>query len=283
MASSTQTGAVYGVGTYGTDQYGIANISIAVDGVQAVGTTDPDIVITADANHVITSVQGVSANGGVGQVIGNAVEEPTGVQATGTVDTVNVAHNARPTFDGVEGTGSVGTVTTTADSNVGVTTPSVISTGVDQAIVVADSNFEVSGVEGTTSVGTPTQVTVNRVPVTGVEGTGEIGDPVIGNNAIPALIDSDTVVSTGSIGTVSTTAAAVPEPTGVSTTGAVGTSTIVAGAILELSQVTGTSQHENVTVSETQNVFNVANRSAIRVTAKVPPSPPRIVYVGRAA
>lgn len=282
MASSTQTGAIYGIGTYGTAQYGIANISTVVDGVQAVGTTDPDIVITADANHVITSVQGVSANGGVGQVIGNAVEEPTGVEATGTAGTVAVAHNARPTFDGVEGTGAVGTVVTTADSVVETTAPARIDTGVDQAIVVADSNFEVTGVEGTSALGTPTQVTVNRVPVTGIEATGAIGDPVIGNNAVPALIDSDTVVSTGSVGTVTITAAAVPEPTGVSGTGAVGTVVLVAGAITELSQVTGTAQHGSVTVSETQNVFDVANRSALRV-AKVPPAPPRIVYVGRAA
>mgnify|MGYP000321363434 CR=1 FL=1 len=120
------------------------------------------------------------------------------------------------------------------------------------------------------------------MPVTGIEATGAIGDPVIGNNAVPALIDSDTVVSTGSVGTVTIPAAAVPEPTGVSGTGAVGTVVLVAGAITELSQVTGTAQHGSVTVSETQTVFDVANRSALRV-AKVPPAPPRIVYVGRAA
>ena len=70
--------------------------------------------------------------------------------------------------------------------------------------------------------------------------------------------------------------------TGVEATVSPGTVTISDSAQPTFDSLTITSVVSGVTISATQNVFNVANRSAVRL-ARVPPAPPRIVYVGRAA
>jgi len=76
-----------------------------------------------------------------------------------------------------------------------------------------------------------------------------------------ANVSLSSVEATGTVTTVTISDNAQPTMEGTSTTGGVGV----------------------VTVTTVQNVFDVANRNALRVTAKVPPPPPRIVYVGRAA
>jgi len=288
MASSTTTGAVYGTGIYGTAEYGVVNISVVPDGVQVSATADTDIIISGDALHNITSVVGTLANGGVGAITAgaNASLAAVSVEATGAVGDTEVLNNARPTFDGVVGTLAAGTVVVTADAPVSVTAPNRINTGVDQVIVTADSNYEVSGTEGTVELGTLGQLTVNRVEVTGIEATGTIDTGfVAANNACPTFDSVTGTSSVAAVGDYVVIAKAVVPPTGVSTTGQVNASfTFVGGANVVLNvSARGTEDIGTVSVSETQNVFDVANRSALRATAKVPPTEPRIIYIGRAA
>lgn len=212
MASSVNTGSVYGTAVYGTNSYGVFGVVITVDGVQGVATTDPDIIITADATHSITSVQGVVTNGGVGDVLAKANTVPTGVEATVSVGVITQRTVNRIPVTGISATSTIGTTD-----------------------VIADSNTTVGSVSATTSVDSVVITASSGVPTTGVEATASPGTVTISDSAQPTF-------------------------TGVSATGTAG----------------------DVTISETQNVFDVANRSAVRL-ARVPPAPPRIVYVGRAA
>jgi len=209
-------------------------------GVQAVGTADPDVVIEGDATHTITSVQGVSATGGVGDIVAGAnIDSVPSVEGTGAVTTSDVSAAASTAVTGVEGTGA----TTTATIASRYLAQAVEGTGeVTTVTLTGDANFSFTGVSATIITDQPDVITDDvtvdaeaNVSVTGVEATGSVTTVSIAENAQPTF-------------------------TGVSATGTAGT----------------------VTISETQNVFDVANRSAVRL-ARVPPAPPRIVYVGRAA
>lgn len=288
MATSTTTGAIYGVGIYGTSEFGVVNLSAVPDGVQASGTADTDIIISGDALHSVTSVVGTLANGGVGQVTAAATASlaTVSVEATGSVGDTEVLNNARPTFDGVEGTSAVGTSVVTADSNVAVTAPARIDVGVDQVVITADSVIVTTGNEGTTALGTISQLTVNRIEVTGVEATGTIDTGfVAANNARPTFDGVTGTSAVASVGDYVVVAKAVTVPTGVEATGTANSDFSFVGlarVVLNIS-ARGTGGIGTLSVSETQNVFDVANRSALRATAKVPPADPRIIYIGRAA
>ena len=68
MATTTRSGAIYGIGTYGTSLYGKSNVAYVPDGVQGVATSDSGVVISGDANHVVVSLVAAGATGSVGVV-----------------------------------------------------------------------------------------------------------------------------------------------------------------------------------------------------------------------
>lgn len=130
MASSTFTGAVYGTGVYGTDSYGQYGVEIIVDGLSATATADPDVVITADATHSITSVQGVGAAGGVGDVTAASVVTSDAVEGTMSAGQIRATSINIIPVTGVAGTGATTTSTVTADAGVTiVSTPMTGSAG----------------------------------------------------------------------------------------------------------------------------------------------------------
>lgn len=180
MATTTFTGTLYGTAVYGTDIYGIGGVTIVPDGVQATGTTDSGLVISADANHVVIGVQGTGAVGLVGSaIVADANIGVTGVEATSSAGTITHKTVNRIPVSGIEATGAAGTLGMTGDSNFAIT----------------------AGVEGTGQVGTVTPVADANVAVTGVAGTTAINAAgvVVGNNAIPTFSG---VVGTGAAGTV---------------------------------------------------------------------------------
>lgn len=275
MATTTRTGAIYGIGTYGTSVYGVSNVAIVPDPVTTTGTTDPDVIIEADANHVITSVQGVVTNGGVGEVFAGANVPVTGTVGTVSAGDVAVAHNARPTFDSVDATGSVGTTTIVAAAVV-VPTGILGTAQTGTATITAAAVTVPTGTEGTVEQGTATQKTVNRVPVTGVEGTGAIDDVVI--------VAEATIDVTGVAGTVPAPSSAVRADSNTSVTGVEGTTeqgtnySIFVGMTVYPVGVRGTSATSNSTVTTVRNVFDANNRNPIRVVV-ILPDEDRIVYV----
>jgi hypothetical protein len=182
VASSTASGAVYGVGIYGTDSYGVASISITVDGVQASGTAQAHInIVTADATHTVTSIQGVTATGGIGDVTAASVVVPAGVSATGAIGTLtarSVNLIPTPTIDVLSEAGNV--------------------------VVVADANFGMTGVSATGSAGDSFSFQ-SIYSVTGVSATGTVdSNSVAANNARPTFTG---VSATGAVthGDVTTT------------------------------------------------------------------------------
>jgi hypothetical protein len=225
MTTTTRTGAIYGIGVYGTSRYGITGVVLVPDGVQAVGTTDSGINITADANHTVVSIVGLGLVGTIGpdQVIGDANVPVVGVVATGAVGdnlTFSLGHTEAVT--GVQATGNTSAPTVVAKALTSVS--GVSSAGaVGTATIVAKAVTLVTGLEATAELGTPTQKTVNRVPVDGLEATGEVGDLVI---VAKAVTDITGVSATGICGTVDVTAKSVYIVTGVQATGSVNDVTI---------------------------------------------------------
>lgn len=173
MATTTLTGAIYGIGVYGVAIYDLSNVSILVDGVQGVATTDSGANITADANHVVI---GVTSAGAVGQVgtIGKAVVIPTGVEATGSIGTTAQVGIANLLLTGVFGTGEAGTVVLVGLANLTVT--GVFSNAVaGTAVPKADANVSVTSVTGTGSIDVVTIFENELVILGGVSSTGIIG------------------------------------------------------------------------------------------------------------
>lgn len=347
--------AFYGTGIYGESEYGVINAEFAVTGVAGTGavttvsvtgdanfstpsvsasaTTDPDVVITADAVHSITSVQGVGAASTVG-IVGVAIHQVDGVEGTGENTAPTVSGDANFAIPaGVEGTmfnggaeGRPSTVVQASDYGGGFeltgtvnatlgfigeanTTPEEAeATGsVTTAVISGDANFDLpESVEGTGEVTTSGVSAAASAGVTGVEGTGAATTATITSRYLTQSVEGTGEVTTVtlacdsnlSLSSVSATiitdqpdvvtdditvdADANTAVTGVEATGAVTTVNIFENAEPTFDSVSATSAVGTLTVSATQNVFSVANRNARRV-AKVPPAPPRIVYVGRAA
>lgn len=182
MATSTRSGAVYGVGVYGVAEYGVSNVTVVPDGVQATGTTDSGLIITADGLHVVigTTSSGLVGSIGVDQVTGDAVVIPTGVEATNSAGTITHRTVNLVPVTGVAGTSAVGTTT-----------------------VVADSNYAIdAGVSGSGEVGTVIAKVNNTVSVTNNAATGSVGSVVVLENEVQIPTG---VSATGQAGTVSIT------------------------------------------------------------------------------
>jgi hypothetical protein len=107
MASTVRFGAVYGIGVYGVDQYGLTSVTHVPDGVQAVATSDSGVVIIGDANHVVVGVTMGAAISSVG-VVGVAVTSVAGVVSTAVVGALSVTGDATLLLSGVAASGAVG-------------------------------------------------------------------------------------------------------------------------------------------------------------------------------
>lgn len=185
MATSTSSGAIYGVGVYGVDRYGSSNIAVVPDGVQGTLHPEPGFSIRADSLHVIVDVNElamVASIGGDG-VTGDAVVDVTGVEATVYAGTITQKTVNRVPVTGIAATGEVGTLSITGDSNFVL-------------------NVSVSG---SGAIGTPVVRASAPVSVTGNSASGSVGTAVILENEVQVLAG---VSATGRTGTVTVTTTA---------------------------------------------------------------------------
>lgn len=271
MATSTNTGAFYGIGVYGTSKYGSVGVIVVPDGVQAVCTTDSGLIITADANHVVVGIVGSGLVGSIGpdQVIGDANVPVVGVVATGAVgDNLTFSLGHREDVTGVEGVGNTSAPTVVAKARV---EPSgVFGTGfIGTVSIDAEAVVLVTGVEATAELGITSLITVNRLPVTGLEATGAVGTVVIVAKAVTNVTG---VSSVGICGTVNVTAASVFIVTGVQATGAANDVTIAENARPTFDGVQGTGVIGTAVITVTVFDYN-----AVRDLY----APYRTVFVGR--
>lgn len=185
MATSIGSGAVYGVGVYGVDSYGVADVTVIPDGVQGTLHPEPGFSIRADSLHVIVDVNELAmvASIGVDGVIGDAVVDVTGVEATGDAGTITQKTVNRIPVDGVEGTGELGTLSFIGDSNYTIDVSAVGTVQVGTVVVAASAPVPVTGTSASGSIGTVT-ILENEVQIPiGVSGTGIAGTVTITTTA----------------------------------------------------------------------------------------------------
>ena len=229
MTTTTRTGAIYGIGVYGTSRYGVTGVILVPDGVQAVGTTDSGVNITADANHTVVSIVGYGLVGSIGpdQVIGDANVPVVGVVCTGSVNgNVTFKLDYKAVVASVQGTGNTSAPTVVAKALTSVS--GVFGTGFSgSATVRASATALPTGVQATTAVGTTTHIGYANVLIASVTATGAVGTVVIVAKAVTNVTG---ISSTGICGTVDVTAKSVYIVSGVQATGAVTTVTIAENA-----------------------------------------------------
>lgn len=144
MASTTLSGAVYGIGVYGVVRYGETSVTHVPDGVFATGNSDSGVTIIGDAVSVVVGVSTTAAVGGVG-VVGVAVTSVVGVEAVAILGEVSQRTINRIEVDGIEAVGNVGDVVVVANAVIDVV--GVISFGVSNIVsVIASSNVILNGV-----------------------------------------------------------------------------------------------------------------------------------------
>ena len=244
-----------------------ADANTTTGSVQATATVDPDVVIEGDALHAITSVQGVTATGGVGDVVAGAnIDSVIGVEATGEVTTVDISIPKNVSVTGVEATSAVTTATVTADNN--VVSPSVSANAtVDPDVVIegdalhtitsvqgvsatggigditAEANIDVvEGVEATASVTTVVAIAKATASVSGVEGTSAVNDVtvsatnVIVVDFVTGQILANTATVSGDANLELTSVEATPELT----TPIVNASAVAVSPAIEIDSTLGT-------------------------------------------
>lgn len=181
MPSSIPSGAVYGVGVYGTNVYNVASITVIPDGVSATAVLNGTLQIQADSNHVICSVclGPISSFIGNVSVSGEAIVIPTGVEATGFIGTVSQVTVNRVPVTGVEGVGEVGTITLETNNYLDV--GSVVASGqIGTVVVAAKARVTVTGVFATGFINDNLVILENEVLTPpSVSATGAIGIPVV--------------------------------------------------------------------------------------------------------
>lgn len=191
MASTTRTGAIYGIGVYGTDTYGLSNVSITVDGVDATSALDSGFSVY---NSNVYPVSGTEAT-------------VLGPQFSILLRTVYRSDDG----DALEQTLSVGDVTVVANANTG--TSGVEATGQIQQLVDTnfDSVYDVQGVEGTGIVSTEytdkyTGFFVYDNYINAYYGSGIYGLSYYGITDRPIYHEVDAVSATGAVGNASISA-----------------------------------------------------------------------------
>ena len=157
MPSSIESGAVYGIGIYGTSQYGVASVTVLVDGVASSFVLNDTLEIQADALHLIDTPNTDPLDSFVGSVVvsAGAIVIPTGVEATGSLGTVIQKSSNTILVTSVTSSVSVGTVALETNNYIDVT-GFQLQSNVGAVSVVAKATITVTGVFGTTAVGTVT-------------------------------------------------------------------------------------------------------------------------------
>jgi hypothetical protein len=181
---SIGSGAVYGIGIYGTSQYGVASVTVFVDGVATNFILNDTLEIQADALHLIDTPNTDPLDSFVGNVSVSAaaIVVPTGAEVTGSIGTVTQKTNNTVPVTGVFSTPAIGTVALETNNYIDVT------------------GFSVTGFVNTVSV-----VAKATVTITGVFSTGSIGTVNILENEV--IISPTTIaVLTAGVLTISTTA-----------------------------------------------------------------------------
>lgn len=231
-----------------------ADANTTTGSVQATATADPDVVIEGDALHTITSVQGVTATGGVGDVVAGAnIDSVIGVEATVVANTTIISAGSVGTPQSAEGTGQTTTAIVSADANLAVT--GVEGTGeVTTVDISIPKNVDVTGVEATGAVTTTTISGDNNVTSPSVSANATVDpDVVIEGDALHTITSVQGVSATGGIGDV-TAEANIDVVEGVEATASVTTAVAVAKATASVSGVEGTSTVNDVTVLTTNVV-----------------------------
>jgi hypothetical protein len=180
----------------------------------------------------------------------------TGNAATAELGDEVIVATAIVIEDGVEGTGQIGTVSVAAEAPFAVTGVSASVeicggwgvSGFGESgwggcvVVIGDANVFEDAVSATGAIGTVSFVLDCKFPVTGVAGTGELGNVgfpvtveitgveaqvILSDEVVvaDAVVIEDGVAGTGALGTVTVYGEYIALVTGVSATGAVGTVT----------------------------------------------------------
>jgi hypothetical protein len=122
-----------------------------------------DIIVREGAGAILT---GLEATGIVGAVVvnGNAIVNVTGLEATGSVNGVTVTGDANVSPTGLSATGSPGTVTVIEGTgvNAAVTSPR-LRANVGVVTAIGEISVLVTGVEGTGQVGQVGQSSWNTI------------------------------------------------------------------------------------------------------------------------
>lgn len=182
MATTIRTGAIYGIGVYGTDRYGISNVLHIPDGVDVAALVG-SFFVTGTANVSVDGVS-VSAFAGSLDVAASAVTSITGVSLTASVDTVVVSGKATELLVGVEFTTNTGSFIVEAKASVSVD-------GVASSIVVEDvvvsgaATSSVSGVEVSFDNGSVVVLENEVVVLSGVTVTAYIDAVSVVTTAFP--------------------------------------------------------------------------------------------------
>ena len=123
MPSSIESGAVYGIGIYGTSQYGVASVTVLPDGVSATAFLNDTLEISADALHAIASPNEDPLDSFVGDVsvVGKAIVLLTGVDATVSLGTLNILATSFVFPTGLSATVSLGTITLETNNYLSIT------------------------------------------------------------------------------------------------------------------------------------------------------------------
>jgi hypothetical protein len=189
--------------------------------------------------------------------------------------------------DGVEGTGQIGTVSVAAEAPFAVTGVSASGEicggwGLDGfgelgwggcVVVIGDANVFEDSVSATGTVGTVSLVLDCKFPVTGVAGTGELGNVgfpvtveitgvqaqvILSDEVVvaDAVVIEDGVEGTGQLGTVTVYAEYIAVVTGVSATGGIGT--VTTESAYGVTGVSATGQIGTVTVKVAYLVTGVS-------------------------
>lgn len=310
--TETKTGSWYGIATYGTEQWSTASNTLAVD--ESVSSTASVGSVTLIEGVGITAApSGVSGATTINDDLHVLmVFTPDSVSATGVVNTdqndlydgfrvnTNFANayygqgvygasiygdTSAPTevlLSSLQGSGNVTGVTVAASSDTTleisvfaeIITDATAVIG-DEVTVVADAVLQLDSVSGTSEITNVSQRTENTVIPTGVSASNYAGTADV---AADSNVSAPSTDSTGQVGD-GVTLRSVYSVTGVTATGVVDEDEIVGNnAIPTMSGVSAGTVMNNVTVSTTAVIFNVANKDHHRTTF-VEADKPRIVYV----
>lgn len=91
MATTIRSGAIFGIGVYGVDNYGVSNVVYIPDGVSTSASVG-SVVVSAEANVDIVGVS-VVANVGSVIVVADALTAVTGVSSGVSLGSVVVLEN----------------------------------------------------------------------------------------------------------------------------------------------------------------------------------------------